>query len=57
MLFGPPIEELKSNFYTKSSTDDKNIELIENCEITNEFKQNVCLPYFKDLYKVKFFII
>ncbi len=36
----------------RSSENSESIELIENFEMTNEFKQLVCLPYFKDVYKV-----
>jgi len=41
-----------SNFYFKKSTDSDAIELIEGTEFTNDFKQNVCIPYFRDIYKV-----
>ncbi len=44
--------EAKSGFYMKSSEDSESIELVENFGMTNEFKQFVCLPYFKDVYKV-----
>lgn len=47
-------EEIKSGFYVKSSKDNESIEIVDNFEMTNEFKQLVCLPYFKDLYKVIF---
>ena len=40
------------NFYLKSSNKNESIELIENYEFTNEFKKEVCLPYFKEIYKV-----
>lgn len=45
-------EEIKSGFYVKSTEDNESIEIIENFEMTNDFKQLVCLPYFKDLFKV-----
>ena len=45
-------EEVKSEFYVKSCKDGESIEIFENFEMTNEFKQLVCLPYFKDLCKV-----
>ena len=38
----------------KSSDTNESIEVVENFEMTNEFKQLVCLPYFKDLHKVSF---
>jgi hypothetical protein len=47
-----PSEEVKSGFYVKSSENSESIEIIENFEMTNDFKQLVCLPYFKDVYKV-----
>lgn len=46
--------EVNSEFYVKSSQDENTIEVIENFEMTNDFKQLVCLPYFKDLHKVIF---
>jgi len=46
-------EELTCNFYTKSSEDNKTIEIVDNCEINNSYKQSVCLPYFKNIYIVK----
>lgn len=45
-------EELKSRFYVKPGEDSQSIELVENFEMTNDFKQLVCLPFFKDLHKV-----
>lgn len=45
-------DEVKCNFYTKASEDNKTIEIVDNCEINNDYKQSVCLPYFKDIYKV-----
>lgn len=44
--------EANSDFYVKSSEADDSIEFVENYEMTNEFKQQICLPYFKDLHKV-----
>ena len=44
-------QEMNSGFYVKSSEGSESIEIVEK-EMTNEFKQQVCLPYFKDLYKV-----
>ncbi len=44
--------EARSGFYVKPSEDNESIELVENFEMTNDFKQHVCLPYFKDLHKV-----
>ena len=46
------VDKAQGNFYTKLEVNCKNIVIIENCKITDEFTQNVCLPYFKDLYKV-----
>jgi len=46
------VDKIQGNFYTKLEANSNNIVIIENCKITNEFTQNVCLPYFKDLYKV-----
>ena len=43
--------EMNSGFYVKSSEGSETIEIVEK-EMTNDFKQQVCLPYFKDLYKV-----
>ncbi|MDR3736444.1 MAG: hypothetical protein P4L10_13025 [Acidobacteriaceae bacterium] len=44
--------EAKSDFYMKSTEDNsETIEIMDNFEMTNEFKQHVCLPYFKDLHK------
>jgi len=45
-------ENVETNFYVKNSDDGSTIELVDNVEMTNDFKQNVCLPYFKDIYKV-----
>lgn len=44
-------QEIKSGFYVKPDVENDSIEIFENFEMTNEFKQLVCLPYFKDLYK------
>jgi len=41
-----------SGFYVKPSENIESIEVVENFEMTNDFKQLVCLPYFKDLHKV-----
>lgn len=46
--------EANSDFYLKSSEAADSIEFVENYEMTNEFKQQICLPYFKDLHKVLF---
>jgi hypothetical protein len=43
--------DIKSGFYVKPDAESESIEIVENFEMTNEFKQLVCLPYFKDLYK------
>lgn len=43
-----------SDFYVKSSESADSIEFIENYEMTNDFKQLVCLPYFKNIHKVLF---
>lgn len=51
-LFNSKTEGVKGNFYTRLEANCKSIEIVENCELTNDFKQNVCLPYFKDAYKV-----
>lgn len=48
----PINSEVKSGFYVKSAENSESIELVETFEMTNDFKQNVCLPYFKDVYKV-----
>lgn len=44
--------EATSDFYVRTSESAESIELVENYEMTNEFKQQVCLPYFKDIHKV-----
>lgn len=44
--------EIKSDFYMKPTESSETIEVVENFEMTNEFKQHICLPYFKDLHKV-----
>lgn len=44
--------EANSDFYVKSGESAESIEFVENYEMTNDFKQLVCLPYFKDLHKV-----
>ena len=49
-----PNEEIKSAFYVKPAEAGESIEIFENFEMTNDFKQLVCLPYFRDLYKVRF---
>ncbi len=51
-----PSSEVKSGFYVKPTETNESIEVVENFEMTNEFKQLVCLPYFKDLHKVLFFL-
>ena len=40
------------SFHIKANTEEDIIFLQDNVEMPNEFKQNVCLPYFKDLFKV-----
>lgn len=40
------------SFHIKASTEEDKIFLQDNVELSNEFKQKVCLPYFKDLFKV-----
>ena len=52
----PLSEEIKSTFYVKPSEDKLSIEVMDSFELSNEFKQMVCLPYFKDVYKV-FYIV
>ena len=44
--------DAKSEFHVKSSESSESIEIVETFEMTNEFKQLVCLPYFKDIFKV-----
>jgi len=44
--------EANSDFYVKGSEEGEKIEFVENYEMTNDFKQLVCLPYFKELHKV-----
>ena len=44
--------DARSGFYVKTSEDSKSFEIVENFELTNEYKQHVCLPYFKEVYKV-----
>ena len=44
--------EVKSKFYVKSTEPTESIEVVESYEMSNDFKQNICLPYFKDLHKV-----
>jgi hypothetical protein len=46
------LDNYSATFYTKSSTDSKIIELVDNYDLTNDFKQLIYLPYFKDIYKV-----
>jgi hypothetical protein len=46
-------EEIKSGFYVKPGENSESMEIVENFEMTNDFKELVCLPYFKDLFKVK----
>ena len=40
-------------FFTKPSEDSKTIEVVDSGDLTNDFKQLVCLPYFKDIFKVQ----
>ena len=42
----------KNSFAFKTRLDSNKVEMIMNFELTNDFKQNVCMPYFKDIYKV-----
>lgn len=44
----------KSSFYVKPSEDQKTVEVFDSFELTNEFKHEVCVPYFNDIYKVYF---
>ena len=44
-------QETNGGYYVKSTEGSESIEIMEK-EMTSEFKQQVCLPYFKDLYKV-----
>ena len=39
-------------FYLRANPEKSSIEIIDNIEMSNDFKQFVCLPYFQDLYKV-----
>jgi len=39
-------------FYIKASPEKDNIEIIDNIEMSNEFKQYICIPYFQDIFKV-----
>lgn len=47
-----PLDNFSATFYAISN--DKTIELVDNYHLTNEFKQLVCLPYFKDIFRVLF---
>jgi len=49
------MEETKEHdavFYIKASPEKENIEIIDNIEMSNEFKQYVCIPYFQDIFSV-----
>ncbi len=48
----PLNEEVKSTFYLKLAADSQSIEVVDSYEMTNEYKQTICLPYFKDVFKV-----
>jgi hypothetical protein len=53
-MINHPNPEIRSYFYVKPLEDNESIEIVENFEMSNEFKQFVCLPYFKDVFKVNF---
>ena len=44
--------EIRSTFMVKPAPDGKFLELIENFEITNDFKDHVIVPYLKQKYRV-----
>ena len=46
------VKEKNALFYIKASPEKDSIEIIDNIEMTNDFKQYVCFPYFQDIYKV-----
>ncbi len=48
----PLNEEVKSTFYLKPSVDKQSLEVVDSYEMTNDYKQSVCLPYFKEVHKV-----
>jgi len=45
-------DKIKSSFMMKPTADGKSIEIIENFEITNEYKNLVVIPYFKQKFRV-----
>lgn len=45
-----------SEFYVKPTDNNESIEMIDNFEMTNEFKQKVCIPYFGEIHKVSFYL-
>jgi hypothetical protein len=45
-------QKRKGEFYVKAGADGEQIELIDTFESSDEFKRKVCLPYFKDIFKV-----
>ena len=47
------VEEIKSSFMVKSRESDKSIEVIDNFEMTKEFRDLVVIPYFKEKYEVQ----
>ncbi|MDR3548705.1 MAG: hypothetical protein P4M11_10660 [Candidatus Pacebacteria bacterium] len=48
----PSVDDIKSSFIIHSSEGDKSLEVIENFEMTAEFKQLVGIPYLKEKFYV-----
>lgn len=45
-------DKIRSSFMMKPTADGKSIEVIENFEMTSEYKDLVVVPYFKQKFRV-----
>lgn len=45
-------DKIRSSFVMKPTADGKSIEVIENFEMTNDYKDLVVVPYFKQKFRV-----
>jgi len=46
------MDSTQNAFTLKTKLDTDKVEMLMSLELTNDFKQNICMPYFKDIYKV-----
>ena len=53
---GLNLYRIRGSFMMKPAADGKSLELIENFEMTDNFRDFVTIPYFKQKFKVVCFL-